>query len=94
MLFQAVGVPSVQNRLKNYFFFFVYCFYWNYFLIFKFCVVLFESFRILGNRGVTFFVSFVFFVTGSVCEFGHVTFFVRNLAWFNNMSIDLDGRYF
>ena len=32
----------------------------------------------LGNRGLTFFVSFVFFVTESVCKFGHVTFFVRN----------------
>lgn len=93
MLFQAVGVPSVQNRLKNYFFLFI-VFIGIIFFDFKFCVVLFESFRILGNRGVTFFVSFVFFVTGSVCEFGHVTFFVRNLAWFNNMSIDLDGRYF
>ncbi|EFC52549.1 hypothetical protein NEISUBOT_03903 [Neisseria subflava NJ9703] len=31
--------------------FFVCCFYWVYFLIFKFCEVLFESFRILGNLG-------------------------------------------
>jgi len=41
---------------------------------------------------LTFFVSFVFFVTERVCKFGYVTFFVRNQAWFNNMLIDLDGR--
>ena len=52
----------------------------------------FQDFREIG--WLTFFVSFVFFVTGSVCKFGHVTFFVRNLACFNNMLIDLDGRYF
>ena len=37
---------------------------------------MFQDFREFG--WLTFFVSFVFFVTGSVCEFGHVTFFVRN----------------
>lgn len=58
-------------------------------------MVLFESFRILGKLGVDVFCQFCIFCDReSVCEFGHVTFFVRNYAWFNNMSIDLDGRYF
>lgn len=47
--------------IKKLFFFFVYCFYWDCFLIFKFCEVLFESFRILGNRGGDVFCQFCIF---------------------------------
>ena len=72
-------MPSVEIRLKILFFIFCLLFLLGLFFNFKFCEVLFESFRIFGKLGgLTFFVSFVFFVTESVCKFGHVTFFVRN----------------
>jgi hypothetical protein len=51
VLFQAVGVPSVENWLKNLFFIFCLLFLLGLFFNFKFYEVLFESFRILGKLG-------------------------------------------
>ena len=44
-------MPSVQNWLKNLFFIFYSLFLLGLFFNFKFCEVLFESFRILGKLG-------------------------------------------
>ena len=50
----------------------------------------FQDFKEIGR--LTFFVSFVFFVTGKGNKFG-VWRFCQELSLFNNMLIDLDGRY-
>lgn len=63
---------------------FIFYFLFVVFIEFIFLVLSFVRFCLkvsgfLGNRGLTFFVSFVFFVTGKGDKFGCVTFFVRIL---------------
>lgn len=93
MLFQAVGVPSVENGLKILFFIFYLLFLLGLFFSFKFCEVLFESFRILEDRAVDVFCQFCVFCDREGRQVWVCDVFCQKLSLFNNMLIDLDRRY-